>query len=213
MRPLSELIGGYGSPSSNQIPRLQVLCLNISVQRLKKFQLHLQGTMSCNTQEVSPVHLHDTKCLNEFGRPTRARPDHWKSLRLKQLALSSSLAAFITMKLSDDSFLGWVKNGIKLSWKSLGNFTSQTNRPARSLRINCTSTDLPLTCMLPRIAVKRSKLKHQNAWTGPQSITQSFKWQWRCMFGVTDFLPYITVQNVHQIWQRADLSFKNVSLG
>ena len=82
------------------------------------------------------------------------------------------------------SLLSWFKNGVKLFWKSLGNFTSRTNRPARSLRINCTSADLPLSCMLPRIP-----LKHQIAWTGPQSITQSFKWQWRCIFGVTDYLP------------------------
>ena len=44
------------------------------------------------------------------------------------------------------------------------------NRPARSLHISCISIDLPFTCIAPRIPLNHSKLKHQNACTGPQSM-------------------------------------------
>ena len=80
----------------------------------------------------------------------------------------------------------WQQMFLEFIWK----FYSPTNRLAISLRISSVSTDLPFTCIVPRIPWKRSKLKHQNACTGPQSMTRSFKWQRRCIFGVTTFSPY-----------------------
>ena len=125
-----------------------------------------------------------------LGRLTSVRSLHWKSFRCQQQALLNNWVAVLRLKFSPQELPSLLKKGIKLSWKSAGNETSQTNWPANSLRMSCTSTDLPLNCILPRIPWKRSKLKHQKACTGPQSITHSFKWQWRCIFGVTNFFPY-----------------------
>ena len=80
----------------------------------------------------------------------------------------------------------WQKMFLEFTWK----FFIPANRSAISLRISSVSTDLPFTCIAPRIPLKRSKLKHPNACTGPQSMTRSFKWQWKCIFGVTTFSPY-----------------------
>lgn len=106
------------------------------------------------------------------------------------------------------SLLSWFKNGVKLFWKSLRNFTSQTNRPARSLRINCTSTDLPLFCMLPRIP-----LKHQIVWAGPQSMTQSFT---EMAVKVHIWCHRLSTKQLFKTLTKFDkkqISFKIVSLG
>jgi hypothetical protein len=42
----------------------------------------------------------------------------------------------------------------------------------------------------PNIPFSLSKLKSQNEYTGPKSNTQSYKWPYKCILGVTKSCPY-----------------------
>ena len=122
------------------------------------------------------------KILEPIWKANKGQQLYRTSPRSKQHALLNSCVALLTMKFLEESPFSSAKNFLE--------FHIQTNCTARSWCMSCTLTDLPFTCISPIIPLKRLKLKHQKAWTGPQSITHSFKWQWRCMFGVTYFLPY-----------------------
>lgn len=73
-----------------------------------------------------------------------------------------------------------------------GDWKLWRKRESINFLISRSSKDLLSMGTLPIMPLYLSKLKHQKPCTGPWSITMPYKWQWRCIFGVTDFLPYIS---------------------